>query len=292
MWLEKFIKRNFISFYKEENYNLLLETVKNKNIINSQKKEFENKKELEKFVIEKINENPQTYTSTVLLTLNQGVINSCQKKDYLKRDIDYNNIQFICINNQYSFYTSIYDLNKTKKEYKFELDFIYSIFAPIDFLAKERKNRFYVLVLKEYLAILGYEDFIPIFSDIITINEKEEEEEEEHIEDIEEIDILDDLTENIEDIEDLDDIEELEEENTTQSSSTNIEVSLLNFVQASLKEYYEHYSEDFIEKIIILDTAEISPSITRLLEDEILIPAEYKKIDLLETINRMSVESL
>ncbi|MEO1924087.1 MAG: hypothetical protein ABGX25_06215, partial [Nautiliaceae bacterium] len=98
--------------------------------------------------------------------------------------------------------------------------------------------------------------------------------------------------EDIEDIEDLDDIEELEEENTTQGSSTNIEVSILNFIQDSLKEYYNHYSEDFIEKIIILDTEGISPSITKLLEDEILIPAEYKKIDLLETINRMSIESL
>jgi hypothetical protein len=294
MFIEKFIKKYFISFYKDKEYLLLTETVKNKKVISSEKKEFKEKKELEEFIKEYLNQNPQTYVSTVIFTLNQGVIDSCDKKDYLLRDIDYDNVRIVCIDNKYSFYASIYDLNKIQKEYRFEIDFIYSVFAVIDYLAKKRKNTMYVLVFEKYLALLAYENNIPKYSDIIEIEEKEDEIEE--IEEIDDIDLIDDSIEdidsieNIEDIDDIEDIENIEEK--LNNLTTGIEVNILNFIKESLKEYYENYSSDFIEKIVILDTIGIDIEITKLIEDEILIEAEYQKEDILKTINRLSIESL
>jgi hypothetical protein len=288
MFLEKFIKRHFIAFYYDEEYKLLYQIVKNKKIINSENKTFEEKKDLEKYIKEITSEYPQSYVSTVLLSINQGLIESCKKEDYLKREIETDNVQIICVNNRYSFFASIYDIAKTKKEYKFNIDFLYSIFGLIDFVANERKNRFYVLVLNSYIAIMGYENFKPIYADI---NETKEHQEEEIIEEIDDMDILDNLSEDIEEeSEDIEEDENLEEK--LDKITTGIEVKILNQLKESIKDYYKHYSSDFIEKIIILDTVGIDIATTKLIEDELLITTDYQKIDLLETINRLSIENV
>ncbi len=294
MFLERFIKKQFISFYYDENYKLLIEHVKNKKIIDSYEKEFEKKEDIEKFIKEKINETPQTYVSSVLLTMNQGVMDNCSKQKYLEKNIDYDNIKILCINNSYSFYASVYDISKFLKEYKFPIDFLYSIFAVIDSLATERKNRFYVLVLHNYIAILGYENYKPLFSDFLILNEKDETEIEEieEIDDLEIFDDIEDINENIDEVSnDIEDIDEnLEEKLNT--LTTDIEVNILNHLKESLKDYYDNYSSDFIEKIIILDTVGIDISVTTLIEDEILIPTEIQQINLLKSINRLSIESV
>ncbi|GAB6045410.1 hypothetical protein JCM11957_10080 [Caminibacter profundus] len=293
--LDKFFKKQFVSFYKDNNYKLILEIVKNKKVLQSTEKEFNEKEELEKFIKETIDENPQTYTSTMLLTLNQGVMDSCSKQKYLEKDIDYDNIKILCIDNKYSFYASIYDLSSIKKEFLLPIDFIYSVFAIIDSIATYKKNRFYILTMHKYIAILGYENNKPIYSDLIELNEEEEKQEE-----IEDIDILDDIEDLSEDIEELSedieetsvDIEEIDENLKESELTTDIEVNILNSIKESLKDYYDNYSSDFIEKIIILDTVGIDIQITNLIEDELFISTEIQQIDLLKSINRLSIESI
>jgi ABC-type antimicrobial peptide transport system permease subunit len=290
MW---FIKRDFISFIKDEKYSLLNQIFKKEKVIFEEKKEFEKKQDLQNYILEQLDEIPQTYISTVTFTLNQGIIDSCSKQAYLDHKIDYDNVKIVCLGG-YSLYISIFDLQKIKKDYPFA-DFIYSPFAIIDYLAKERKNRFYILVFENYLAIVGYENYKPIYSDIVEINEEKHEDEIddilEDIEEIEEIEDIDDLSEDIE--EDIDKIDESElEEKLDEITSSGIESKIMKMLQNSLKEYYENYSSDFIEKIILLDNTGIDSNITKIIEDEILIECEYKKIDALEIINRISRESI
>lgn len=292
MW---FIKRNFISFIEEEKFKLLKEVFKKDKIIEKETKEFEKKEELDSFVKEELDEIPQTYISTITFTLNQGVMDSCSKQKYLEHEIDYDNVKIVCLGN-YSFYISLFDLQKIRKDYPY-LDFIYPPFAIIDYLAKERENIFYVLIFEKYLVVLAYEKWIPIFSDIIETKESEENlenvEDIEDIEDIEEIDTIDDLSEDItEDIDAIDE-EELEEKlEEIENKATGIEAKILQFIQDSLKEYYANYSSDFIEKIILFDTIGIDEKIANIIEEEVLIECTYKKIDALEIINRISRESV
>jgi len=286
MWLEKLLKKQFISFYKEENYKCISQIVKNKKILQTEEKSFEEKKEFINYIRQKMDEIPQTYISTMLLTINQGVVPSCKVKAYLDREIDPDNVKIACINNKYSFFASIYEIQNIKKEYKFDIDFIYSVFALIDSIAKERKNRFYVLVLEKHIAILGYENFVPIFSDITTLEEEEEEEIVEEI--VEEIDLEEEL---ISDIDSIDEVEESEDEEIEQET-TSKEVEILNYLKTSLKEYYENYSSEFIEKIIILDTIGIDITLNSLIEEELLITSEIQQIDILNTMNRLSIESV
>ena len=285
MW---FVKKEFIAFYEDEKYLLLTQIFKKNREIFKEKKEYDNKKDLEKYILEQIDENPQTYISTLTFTLNQGVIGSCGKQAYLEHEIDYDNVKSICLG-KYSFYISLFELQKIKKEFPF-IDFIYSPFALIDYLAKERKNRFYVLIFEKNLILMGYENFIPIYGDIIETKEEGHEEVEE-IEDIDLLDDIEDLSEDIdEEIENVD--EEAIEEKLDEITSSGIEAKILKFVQDSLKEYYDKYSSDFIEKIILLDTVGIDMETAKIIEDEVLIECEYQKIDALEILNRMSRESL
>jgi hypothetical protein len=282
MFLKKFIKQQFISFYYDENYKLLTEIYKNNKLLEEKKSEFKEKKELIKKIKELSDEIPQTYTSTIIQSINQGVVPSCQKSIFTKYEIKTENIKYICINNQYAFYISLYDLMEIKKD---NIDFVYSVFALIDYKATKKINTLYILVTKEKFYLLIYHKNIPIFSDIyeklvdILENPENELENEEIIENIED-DIIDDIEDNIENENNL----ELEDNRIT----TGLEMDIINFIKSSLEEYYENFADDFIENIIIFDEGILKEDITTLIYDTLLIEAKKENLDILKTINEIS----
>lgn len=284
MFIEKFIKKAYISFYKDENYKFLCEIKKNHKIIESFNKEFNNKNDLTKEIFDILEEYPQTYISTFVTSLNQGIVPSCQKSEYKKREINLENIKFICIKNSYSFYISIYELINIKKEYPFEIDFIYSVFALIDYFAKKRDNYFYVLVLNEKIIISGYKDNKPIFYDIFELKEEKNEEIEEDVELLEDIDLDEEISENIEEeVQNLD-LEDIEDN----ISSSSLEYNLINHLKSSIKDYYENYSNDFLEKIIYLNTINLKKDIKSLTEEELFIDSEIINFNALKILNELS----
>ena len=286
MFLERFIKKAFISFYKnDEKYKLLIEIIKNDKLIESQIKELNDKKELKELIKEIKEDYPQHYISTFLQTINQGAVPSCNKQEYLKREIEIENINLICIKNAYSFFVSMYDLVKLKKEYNFNIDFIFSIFAPVDFYSKKRNNYMYVLILNNQIAIIAYKDNIPLYSDISIIQKEESPEEEpEDIELLEDIDIDEEISEDIEE-----EAENMElTESTNDLEKTETEFQIIEILKKSIKEYYENYSDDFLEKIILLDTIEMGDTIKKLIKDELLMDTEIVKFDLLKTLNYLA----
>lgn len=284
MLLKKFIKQQFISFYFDGNYKMLYEIYKNNNLLEENRFEFEEKKDLIKKIKALLDEIPQTYTSTIIQTINQGVIPSCNKIDFTKYGIEIENVKYICINNQYAFYTSLYDLIEFKK---LDLDFIYSSFALIDYKATKKINTLYILITKEKFYLLIYHKNKPIFSDIYVKAEELMENNDNILEDLEnenEIDIDDDLVDNIEDIEDIEDEMNLNKNNI----STNIEMDVTNFIKSSLEEYYKNFADDFIENIIIFDNNHLNDDITKIIYDTLFIEAKKEKFDILKTINEIS----
>ena len=286
MFLERFIKKAFISFYRnDEKYKLLIEIIKNDKLIESQIKELTDKKELKELIKEIKEDYPQHYISSFLQTINQGVVPSCNKQEYLKREIEIENINLICIKNRYSFFVSMYDLVKLKKEYNFNIDFIFSIFAPIDIYAKKKDNYMYVLILNNQITIIAYKENIPIYADISFIEKnKISQEEPEDVELLEDIDIEEEISEDIEE-----EAENMElEESKNDLEKTETEFQIIETLKKSIKEYYEHYSDDFLEKIILLDTIEMGDTIKKLIEDELLMDNEIVKFDLLKTLNSLA----
>jgi len=284
--LERFIKKAYISFYEDDKFFLQIDIVKNKKVISSEKKEFEKKEDMLKEILNIKEDYSQYYISTFIQTINQGVIPSCAKNEYKKREIDINNIKYICIKNKYSFYISLYDLINIKKEY--EIDFLYSIFAPIDFFVKNKNNIIYILILKKGLVILGYEKNLPIYSDITPFDENEENVNEEDLEVIDDIDleIDEEISEDIEEESENIDIEDINEESNIEK--TSIEYNVIEILKNSVKDYYENYSTEFLEKIVFLDTINLDNSLIKIVNDELLLNCEIIKFDLLDTINKMS----
>ena len=290
MLLKKlFYRPNFISFYEEKGiYKLLNEKYKDNKLIFSENKEFDNKEELVKYINSIIESNSQTYTSTILKTINQGIVPSCKKTLFKDIGLDVDNIKYVCINDKYSFYTSLYELLEIQKKFGF-LDFLYSPFSIIDYKVKARNNLLCILVIKDALFFLIYKELIPVFGEIEEINEKEQQTKEEEIEEIEEIDDLD-LLEDIDEVENIEDNSDIETSKTNKLSSIehlSIENRIFNKLREILKEYYEN-SPEFVEEIIIYDSIDIDKNIKLLIEDEFFINTTIKKIDLLKIINEIS----
>ena len=221
MFLKKFLKSQFISFYYDENYKLSYEIYKNNKIIEENRFEFNEKKELLKKIKELSSEIPQTYTSTIIQSINQGVISTCQKNKFKDFGIEIENIKYICINNKYALYTSLFDLIELKK---IDLDFIYSVFALIDFKATKKTNTLYILITKEKFYILIYHQNIPVYSDIY---EKAEEliENEENLEDLENENVVEEIDDEI-----VDDLDKLDEEISEEKEiKTGIEMDVIIF---------------------------------------------------------------
>jgi len=279
-------KPNFIAFYKEDNiYKALNEQYKKNEVIFSENKEFENKKELLNYISSVIEDNPQTYISTFISTPNQGAVPSCEKHIYKDYGIELDNVKTVCINNKYSFYITIYELMETKKEYKY-IDFLYSAFSLVDFKSSLRHNSLYILSTKEYSYIIIYKDHIPVFSDIFDTATNEEDIEDNAIEDISDIDIVEDFDETLdEDIENVDENEIKNEEENIEN--LNVEYKITEHIKTAIKEYYES-GGDFIEKIFIFDTIGIQKNITDIINDELFIEVSLEKFELLKTINEIS----
>jgi hypothetical protein len=281
MFLKKFIKKQFISYYYDENYKLLYEIYKNNNLLEENRFEFENKKELINKIEELSAEIPQTYISTIIQTLNQGVIPSCNKTDFMKYGIEIENIKYICIKNKYAIYTSLFDLIDLKK---LNIDFVYSVFGLIDYKAKQKRNTLYLLITKEKFYILIYHNNIPIYSDIFEKAEDLMENNEIDLEDLDEneaVEIEDDI---VDDLDALDETEKIEENEI----KTGIEMDVTNFIKSSLEEYYANYAEDFIENIIIFDTELLNDDITKIINDTLFIEAKKVPFDILKNINELS----
>jgi hypothetical protein len=287
MFLKKFIKQQFISFYYDENYKLLNEIYKNDNLLEENRFEFENKKELIKKIKELSAQIPQTYTSTIIQTINQGVIAGCNKIDFQKYGIKVENIKYICVNNKYSIYTSLYDLMDLKK---MDIDFIYSVFALIDYKAKQKINTLYILVTKEKFYVLIYHKNIPIYSDIYEKVEELMENNDLDLDDLNDGEVIEIDDEVVEDLDAIDDSEEIENEET--EIKTGMEMDVVNFIKNSVEDYYKNYAEDFIEKIVIYDNGVLNDDVVKMIDDTLFIEAKKEKFDILKTINEISRENV
>jgi len=290
MFLTRFVKQQFVSFYKNENYKLLVQIYKNGKLLEEENLEAKNKKELQEIISSLLKKIPQTYISTFLQSVNQGIIPTCKKKEFPKFNIEIENIKYICVNNKYAIYASIFDIMEIKK---LNTDFIYSVFALIDYRAKKKINSLYLLITPEKFYLLIYHNNITVYSDIFEkiedVLNNEEHDNDDIIDDIsDDIDIIEDLDSDI--IEDIDDLDEINGEE--KEIHTHTEMEIINFLRDSIEEYYKTYGEDFIEEITLFDTGVVSNDITEMIKETFFIEAKKSDFNILETINEISRENV
>ena len=301
-----FIKKTFISYYIEDDIFYTQKIiVKNDKIIEKYEDKFKNEEEFLKFIKISLIENTQTYISTLIMTYNQGCLDSCSHKRYKEFGINIENIKILCINNKFSIFIGLFELQEFKKNVeKYKVDLIYSPYLIIENNKEITKNTLYALITKKNIILSIYKDEYPLYSSIYEFKKEDAEtnlnddetntnlfDDEIPIDDVEEIDDLDDLDSLDENIEEgLDDLEDEDELDKNEKDFINIkeETEIINFIKNSIKDYYENYSDDFLENIYLLKTYELETNFLKELEDELFVNVKTKKVNILDNINLLA----
>ncbi|NPA54933.1 MAG: hypothetical protein GXO40_01045 [Epsilonproteobacteria bacterium] len=212
--MKLFMKEIFVAFYKDENtFHTQKLVIKNDKIIHKEEFEF-TQEELMNFINDCFMESTQTYVSTFIDTFNQGCVDSCSKTRYKELGINIDNLKILCLEDKYSIFVGLYELNLFQKEVeRFRVDYIFSVFLLLDIHKTKQPNSIYVLFTSTFVAAVIYTDGIrPTYSNIYqfsTVSDDDEYMEDEDFDsdmsDIEfdEVDILDDIG-DIGDIEEVD----------------------------------------------------------------------------------------
>ena len=296
--IEFIIKRVFISFVIEDNkFHTKKIVIKNSKIIQEEENIF-TEEDFLKYIKLALLENTQTYISTIIYTYNQGCLNSCSHKKYQELGIKLDNIKILCVENKFSIFIGVLELQDFKKNMqKYNVDLIYSPYLIIHQNKEIDKNSLYLLITKENLILLIYDNNqLPNYSSIYEIKSEEhkelEEDEDLDIDEIEEIDTLDDI-EDIDDIENeietIDDIEDIENiDHKENISNLKEEIETLNFIRNSIKDYYENYSNNFLEHIYILKGFDFDTKFLKDLENELFLEIKIKDVSILDTLNELA----
>ena len=313
--MQFFVKETLVSFYQEhEVYKVQKRIVKNNKTLSEEYFEF-SEEEFLSFIKSCFIENTQTYISTIIDTFNQGCVDSCTHSKYKELGINLDNIKILCLKD-YSIFIGLYELNNFQKKLnKFKIDFVFSPYLLIDLNKKKTPNSLYVLYSNSFVILLIYEDGIkPKYSNIYQFKLEEtndiiQNEDEEDIEDIEDIDDL------VEDIEEIDDIENLEDtlddsidETLAEDDGDNIdlehtniqdditsvknEIEAIEFIKNSIKDYYESYSDNFLENGYLLYNDDISNKFVESIQNEILLDISKEKVDILSIINDLALKEI
>jgi len=312
-----FIKETLIAFYKiKDKYIVQKIIVKKGEVLSKEDFEF-SEDEFLSFLKTSFLENTQTYVATIIDTFNQGCVDSCNHSKYRELGINLDNIKILCLKD-YSIFIGLYELNQYRKNLeKFQVDYIFSPYLLLHMKNKQTPNSFYLLYTESFVTLLIYEDANkPKYSNIYqfklietddSLSENNSDIDDlsdiddiaDEIEDIEEIESLDDIGDDIEDsIDDIDDIEssigDIDEKEDIQDDiiNTKNEIETIEFIKNSIKDYYESYSNQFLEIGYILYDNDISSKFVKNIEEETFLDIKQEKVELLDMINELSLKEL
>ncbi len=269
------------------------------------------------FIEEAISETPFYYISILNNGINQGALPLCDTKSAM----DFADISLsktLCINKSYMLYSSKYDLDKIKKNFKsFGVDFIFSPFSLLTEIFKEKiasQAQLYLLIQEKYITmaviqnstlIYGAYDLIDDGNTNTKFDDKNDNTEEvvfdldEEIDDgisIDDLDALDDLS-DLDDLEDLDSINDLDdfsdetldigEDEITEAESDEEEFEdfgedyhRFKMISKRLHEYYEdsRFVNEFVETVYIADASDSCNDLKRYLEEELFLSVIIRKV--------------
>lgn len=260
-------------------------------------------------------ESPFCYISVLDKSSNQGAIPTCTTSE-MGKYCDINASEYRCYSNNWAFYTSEYDLEAIKHDYRsIGVDFIFSPFALLANFFKDKIEStlsIFVLVQSNSLSFTVFDHGGLLYgehlsmqhhkeSDTLLIDSSLDEELSAEVMDginLEEIAIEDDSSgfEDFGAIEDLDEGDTIDEfsetlvfnepvhekEEHAQSGGFNEDYQRFVLLQGALNTFYKDtkYKSQFIESIYIADGIGVSSDLKNYLEEEIFLTVFIRKIDL------------
>ena len=258
-------------------------------------------------------ESPFYYVSILDKSSLQGAIPTCSVSQ-MDKYCDIASSEYKCYGEDWAFYTSEYDLEVIKHEYRsIGVDFIFSPFAILAKFFKDKINStlaIFILVEENSISFSIFDSSKLLYAEYLDMQHSRDEEdilidssvEEEEEPDIDSIDledisleddsiIFDDFT-NIEDLDSGESIEEFSEsQEVEEEAENNVDISTDGFnedyhrfslIQSSLNTFYKDskYESKFVESIYIADGVGISGDLKSYLEEELFLKVYIRKIDL------------
>jgi len=269
-------------------------------------------------------ENQYIFSAIMLTSINQGGMPECSKENYKKFEIDTKNIQSVCIDGRWTAFGGNFDISESEKEYE-KLGGVDFVFSPLIILkevySEELASETPVMTLLKMhsfacIAIFSqnkllYSSFMKFktdekqksgseadnsdtaFGDFFD-DEEVQELGDDNMVDLDElsVDLGDELdsapvSDNIEDAV----VEEQKEKPIISIENAGNDLKLADFIKGAVLDFYKNplYESSFIDKLLIADAYEQNDDTKIIMENEIMIPVEIKKIDLPLILTDMAV---
>jgi hypothetical protein len=308
-----------------------IEHCNNKKVLQNYEKTFETTSFNHKvydFIIPHISETPFHYVSILDSSAIQGALPSCDPK-VMALYTDVSTAKHICYNDQWSYYTSMAELDALQREYQdIGLDFIFSPFAVLAKIFKEKLDgNMSMLVLLEdnFLSLSIFHHSELLYAERMDMEHADENDElmiddsdeldfdlEASI-DLDEVSALDDLGEledfgDIEDLDMIDDIDEFSEsieapkqqkklfDDMPSADSGGFDEDYQRFllIKSSIHHFYndDTYDSQFVEHVYIADCVGVSDDLKKYLEEEMFLNVVVRKIDLMQELCDIAKEEL
>lgn len=321
------ISKLFESLYTKVFINIIVENLQtvvyvevcsNNSVLQSMHKYFDTtamNSRMYEFIHAYYKESPFCYISILDKSPLQGAIPTCDVKE-MSKYFDINSSEYRCFSKDWAFYTSEYDLEAIKHEYRsIGVDFIFSPFVIMANFFKDKIDTtlaMFVLLEDNYISFSVFDNSKLLYAEYLNMEHHKESDDlsmesplddDEEISlgidsiDLEEIDIdgnsagFDDFT-NIEDLDDSETIDEFSEEQEIKEIVTmeeyvpadgfNEDYQRFSLIQGALNTFYKDskYDSKFIENIYIADGVGVSGDLKNYLEEEIFLNVYVRKIDL------------
>jgi len=288
-----------------------VEVCSKKDVLQSIRRNFETitiNPKMYEFIQTYIKESPFCYISVLDKSPLQGAIPTCVTSE-MSRYCDIKSSEYRCFSKDWAFYTSEYDLEAIKYEYRtIGVDFIFSPFAMMANFFKDKIDAtlsMFVLVEDNYLSFAVFDNSKLLYAEYLDMKHHKDDEEllmespeEDEIEGInlEEVNldsdsaVFDDFS-DIEELDESDTIDEFAETEVEQIVEKKVDVSHEGFsedyqrfslIQSALNTFYKDskYDSKFIETIYIADGIGVSSDLKSYLEEEMFLSVYVRKIDL------------
>lgn len=321
--IKKLVKTAYISIIKDgDSCDVCVKVLKKKKELSSESKRFsidtrESTKLLYEFISHQYEKYKIVYTASIINSINQGGVPGCDKRNFQKYEIDTTNATVVCIDKAWSIFASNYDIENTKKDYE-DLGGLDCLFSSLVILKRFFENDLSsaptLCILKQKtsatIAVLTnnnllFSSYVILKAEADNKEESEKKQDEKIFGDEEGLDEerlvdLDDIALELKDDSELDfasmgsESESMEADATMSIESLGSDLRILEFVKTSLTQFYKNdmYEPTFIEKIAIADPYFEAPDIKNLLENELMMTVEHKKIDLCEIAAALAVEEV
>jgi hypothetical protein len=291
-----------------------IEICSNKEVLKSFRKNFETSAitpKMQDYIESYIKESPFFYISVLDKSRYQGAVPTCNVNE-MSKFCDVNSIEYRCFSKDWAYYTSEYDLEAIKLEYRnIGVDFVFSPFVILANFFKDKIETtlsMFVLVEDNYLSFTVFENSKLLYAKYLDMEHHKDDENllmdsADEISfgmdgiDLEEISLENDSMtfDDFADIEELDEGDTLDEFSEAKETKPvivkevdishdgfNEDYQRFSLIKSSLNSFYKDskYDSKFIETIYIADGVGVSGDLKSYLEEEMFLNVYVRKIDL------------